>query len=93
MSAAERRRMMLRAQGFTISSSGRVYCDSCEATAINGVACHERGCPNKPVECRECGAMHASRDDAAQCCTSFDQCPDDPDNYWIDPATGERIKA
>jgi hypothetical protein len=43
-------------------------CDSCEALMINGVFCHEQGCPNqhkvwdpdrqewiKYVECRECG--------------------------------------
>lgn len=24
----------------------QVRCDSCEASVINGVACHERGCPN-----------------------------------------------
>ncbi len=44
-------------------------CDSCEATMINGVYCHESGCPNRHkryvpereswirfIECRECGA-------------------------------------
>lgn len=24
----------------------RVHCDQCQMLAINGVACHERGCPN-----------------------------------------------
>lgn len=43
-------------------------CDSCEALMINGVFCHERGCPNTDkiyrdgdwvavYECRECGGM------------------------------------
>jgi hypothetical protein len=43
-------------------------CDQCEAAMINGVFCHETGCPNsrklydslsdswrKVYECRECG--------------------------------------
>lgn len=78
MSRSEQRRMMLRAQGFSISTTGRVYCDSCEATSINGVACHETRCPNEPVACRECGTMHATRDEAAQCCapSEDDMFPD-----------------
>ena len=24
----------------------RVHCDSCQMLSINGVACHETGCPN-----------------------------------------------
>jgi hypothetical protein len=28
------------------SRSYRVRCSRCEATVVNGVACHERGCPN-----------------------------------------------
>ena len=34
-------------------------CDSCEALMINGIYCHETGCPeawrDKVLECRECG--------------------------------------
>ena len=26
----------------------RVRCSQCEAAVINGVACHETGCPNSP---------------------------------------------
>lgn len=26
----------------------RVRCSQCQAVVINGVACHERGCPNVP---------------------------------------------
>ena len=44
----------------------RVACDQCEAAMINGVFCHETGCPNQHkryidgewvlfVECHECG--------------------------------------
>lgn len=34
-------------------------CDSCEMLSINGLACHETGCPEawvEPRECRECGS-------------------------------------
>lgn len=43
-----------------------IHCDSCEAVAINNVACHEQGCPDSWREpfgdhlpymrsCHECG--------------------------------------
>lgn len=46
--------------------SYRVHCDSCQAVAINGVGCHERGCPESwrqpwgdndpyPAPCWKCG--------------------------------------
>lgn len=42
----------LRSQGFdrtTKSEDGywRVRCSQCEALVINGIACHETGCPNQ----------------------------------------------
>ena len=34
-------------------------CDSCEALTINGILCHETGCPDawrdKPKACFQCG--------------------------------------
>jgi hypothetical protein len=44
----------LRAAGFDGSfydnsqKRWRVRCSQCEAATINGVPCHEHGCPNKP---------------------------------------------
>jgi hypothetical protein len=35
----------------------RVTCDQCEALMINGVFCHESGCPNQTHECKECDAQ------------------------------------
>ena len=54
-SAAPRKRPLdrLRRDGFDLStydrSSGeyRVRCSRCEAAVINGMACHESGCPNE----------------------------------------------
>lgn len=41
----------LRAQGFDLSkyegaSRWLVACSQCEAACIDGIACHEHGCPN-----------------------------------------------
>lgn len=57
----------------------RVYCDQCEMLSINGVACHETGCPNmgsrfdqesqawiKQRKCFDCGCT-VDRDDP--CCS------------------------
>lgn len=42
----------LKKQGFDLSKRdgkyNRVRCSQCAALVINGVACHERGCPNTP---------------------------------------------
>lgn len=59
-------------------------CDQCEALMINGVFCHETGCPNmhsrydpaedrwiKTYECRECGFR---QDVGVECCN--DLCGD-----------------
>lgn len=39
--------------------SSRVHlgCTGCDATVINGVPCHEAGCPNQTFECRGCDAV------------------------------------
>lgn len=49
-------------------------CDACNAVSINGIACHETGCPDRRKvlsgahqglfewECRECGCLHYSDD-------------------------------
>ena len=44
---------VLRSQGFDESKYDRssgyysVKCSQCEALVVNGIACHEHGCPNK----------------------------------------------
>ena len=56
----------------TTKTYGR--CDQCEAAMINGLYCHETGCPNarplrrRYVECRECGREFdlTNEDDAAE---------------------------
>lgn len=57
------------ADTFTKERAKRGQCDSCEAAVINGVYCHETGCPNANAkwdkereewihyyECVECGS-------------------------------------
>lgn len=53
-------------------------CDQCEALCVNGVPCHETGCPRShidlrtgepyEVECRECGTAFVPAD-GEQCCS------------------------
>ena len=44
----------LTARGFDRGERG---CSQCEALSINGVACHETGCPNAMHECEECETL------------------------------------
>jgi hypothetical protein len=54
----------------SITAERRVHCDSCAMVSINGIACHETGCPNKggrydyerdawvqQRKCFECGSL------------------------------------
>lgn len=53
-------------------------CDQCQVVRINGVACHETGCPNSwkdpitdqphPSECRWCGTMFTPMDKGEAWC-------------------------
>ena len=62
------------------SKAVTVRCSQCDALVICGVPTHERGCPNTPVACLECGTVHSSRAEAAACCAPV------PDDYYVDPA-------
>lgn len=62
-------------------------CDSCAAVMIQGVYCHETGCPNMPrFECYECGSMYARRDEAAVCCA-----PEDAVMRTISKPVGDKL--
>ena len=37
-----------RTENVLFTSRYRIRCSQCEACAINGVPCHETGCPNTP---------------------------------------------
>lgn len=49
-----------------------VTCDSCELLAINGVVCHETGCPNawrnEIRECSWCGQEFKPERPEQTCC-------------------------
>jgi hypothetical protein len=52
----------LIAQGFDAASVVRggmirPKCSQCEALVIQGVACHETGCPHETRECHGCNAL------------------------------------
>lgn len=34
----------------------RIRCSQCAAARINGIACHEAGCPHETRPCGECGS-------------------------------------
>lgn len=62
----------------TKTKSTRIACDQCEAAMINGVFCHEHGCPNarkryedgewiKYLKCFECGCDVR---EGEQCCNA-----------------------
>jgi len=57
-------------------------CDSCEALMINGILCHEQGCPDawrdKERECKECGCMFIPKVKGQKVCS--EQCAND---YYI----------
>ena len=46
-----------KARHVPFTSTFRVGCSQCEALVINGVACHETGCPNETHECKGCNAQ------------------------------------
>ncbi len=64
------------------------YCDSCEMLGINGLACHETGCPDAwkdyAVDCFQCGCEF-KREERFQrlcqgCVKDNERGPDDDDN-------------
>ena len=55
-------------------------CDACEIVVINGVLCHESGCPDswrdETRECRECGREFSPADRRAEHCDEQCRYPD-----------------
>lgn len=75
MTKAESRLADLHARGFDASTPifGRpnllaAKCSQCQAAVINGVACHETGCPNARHECRGCNALIPMRQTYCEDC-------------------------
>lgn len=63
----------LQARGFDASryllatQTYQVRCSRCEALVINGVPCHETGCPNTKYECKGCSVLLDSAGYCAEC--------------------------
>lgn len=57
---------------FTRLNPGRVSCDSCAIAVINGLVCHEHGCPDawrdETRQCRWCGAEFYPKDKSQGFC-------------------------
>lgn len=45
----------------------RVGCSQCQAICVNGVACHETGCPNAVKECLGCNERIPARPSLHYC--------------------------
>lgn len=43
-----------RSHPIPFERGAKVQCSQCEALTVNGVPCHERGCPNERFECKGC---------------------------------------
>jgi hypothetical protein len=43
-------------RGFLVHN-GHIGCSQCQAMTINGIACHETGCPNAKHECKGCNNL------------------------------------
>jgi hypothetical protein len=80
----------LRSLGFDRSRASldyvRVLCSQCEALVINGVPCHEAGCPNRPGDDED---DDTDADDNEDFTDPFsddeDEDDDDPDDEDFDP--------
>jgi hypothetical protein len=79
----------------------RLHCDQCQALMINGVFCHETGCPNSNktwvaereawvrfLECRECGCDV----EAGESCDCQDE-PEGCDDCMTYPCSCEEVVA
>lgn len=62
-----------------------MLCNSCDATYINGVLCHEHGCPdawrNRSRECSECGCDFTPEDRYQTVCNDCLNPPEYDEEY------------
>lgn len=63
-----------------------IGCSQCAAVAINGVPCHETGCPNMRHECAECGDYIEKKYRLCESCAN----PDPPDPVQCEGCQGEQ---
>lgn len=56
----------------------KVKCSQCDALCINGVPCHEEGCPNQTHECAECDTQIPKRQRLCESCAN----PQEEDSEW-----------
>ena len=72
---------LLQQYGFDSSNidAGKVYvgCSQCAPSIINGTPCHEKGCPNKSGECRECGTTTPRGETVCEDCANPERFEED----------------
>jgi len=67
-------------QSCRIGKAIKVRCSQCAALVINGIACHEIGCPNAfPYDCWQCGCELVQRKHqvCASCAESYEENEND----------------
>ncbi len=89
---------LLNARGFDeswldtseVPNPVHVRCSQCDAVVINGIACHETGCPNATAPCKECGNPMPAR--FARFGATCEDCREDRSMEWDgdDDEAGER---
>ena len=70
-----------RGEKQAITERKPMRCDQCEMLSINGVACHERGCPNTGarwdgetwIEQATCSVCGYEQDIDSECCTDHEE--------------------
>jgi hypothetical protein len=59
-------------------------CNSCQLLRINGIVCHEIGCPDSwrdyPVDCFECGCEFIRESSRDRVCPDCANPPEDEDS-------------
>lgn len=69
-----------------------MHCDSCELLRVNGVVCHETGCPQSHIgtlrECKWCGQEFGPEDRHQRfccdsCAASYNGMPDPHEEFDV----------
>lgn len=64
----------------------RVRCSECDALVVQGVATHERGCPNRTHECAECWTQIPAGQRICEDCANPESLDDD--DFVVEHAAG-----
>lgn len=82
----------------------RIKCDQCNPAMLQGIFCHESGCPNmhkkynpeseswdNVYKCRECESEHVDSDSAGQCCQPAEEQLTDTESAYAEVKNQHKI--